>query len=683
MKNLLYFCGLLISCSAVAGIFGTPVRVPGVSEKGESLAIDGKTLYCGAGGTLYVFDIAEPLRPKLLTKVEGLAYLRQMQVENGWLVASSRGAGAWIVDVRDPARAKVVSNFDTVEQATGIEIAGNLMFVGQRNNGVEIVDITDRAHPEHIRMVPTPESQTCRYEGGYLYSGDWHSGSVNAIDVSDLSKARIVGSTEMQGLGDGLDAEGTYIYASTGHHRLRGAVKDPRDPVNRGRGHGLEIWDRTDAAHPKFVSRVDFPVFWRVYNDMWTCREANGWVFCADTYNGLFAVDARDPAQPKVVDRFCDKDPADSEAPSRCISYVAVGDGAVYAAVLGSGLWVIPCAEAKFRPQNRGGVPEDVSWREPYATTSERFGAWQPPRRGQVHSVAAKGDWTYVGCSAGGAYVLDKDFKTAGTIPCAYARDVFVRDDTLYVAQGDDGLGIYSLEDPAHPREIRRVREIQPGVSHCEWVYVPNARWAVCHPRQNRGRWTFLDLAQEPAKIAQAVAGMDWQRPFANDPVGGKWLGYAHTHSFFKWFDVSGAKVSMIDTEDKAEKGPLSFRTNLMRTKTGCCVFQDRILIANTGSFILLDPAQDRNADGTPWPTFGYANSKMGPTGLPIWDGGTRVALAANSRKEIQMADFSDPEKPKLLWTEKTVGYPENAVFARGRLLVPCGYQGLLYEREP
>ena len=205
----------------------------------------------------------------------------------------------------------------------------------------------------------------------------------------------------------------------------------------------------------------------------------------------------------------------------------------------------------------------------------------------------------------------------------------------------------------------------------------------MCHPRQNRGRWTFLDLAQEPAKIAQAVAGMDWQRPFANDPVGGKWLGYAHTHSFFKWFDVSGAKVSMIDTEDKAEKGPLSFRTNLMRTKTGCCVFQDRILIANTGSFILLDPAQDRNADGTPWPTFGYANSKMGPTGLPIWDGGTRVALAANSRKEIQMADFSDPEKPKLLWTEKTVGYPENAVFARGRLLVPCGYQGLLYEREP
>jgi len=95
---------------------------------------------------------------------------------------------------------------------------------------------------------------------------------------------------------------------------------------------------------------------------------------------------------------------------------------------------------------------------------------------------------------------------------------------------------------------------------------------------------------------------MDWLRPFANDPIDGKWFGYAHTHSFFKWFDVSGEKVPMIDTENKAEKKPLTYRTNLMRTKTGCCVFRDRMLICNTGSFILLDPAQDRNADGTPWP---------------------------------------------------------------------------------
>ena len=181
---------------------------------------------------------------------------------------------------------------------------------------------------------------------------------------------------------------------------------------------------------------------------------------------------------------------------------------------------------------------------------------------------------------------------------------------TLYCGAGG-ALSVFDVQEPLRPKLLTKVE----GLAYLRQMQVENG-WLVASSRRG-GAW-IVDV-REPARAKV---------------------------------------VSNFDTEDKAEKGPLSFRTNLMRTKTGCCVFQDRILIANTGSFILLDPAQDRNADGTPWPTFGYANSKMGPTGLPIWDGGTRVVLAANSRKEIQMANFSNSEKPKLLWTEKTVGYP-------------------------
>jgi len=45
------------------------------------------------------------------------------------------------------------------------------------------------------------------------------------------------------------------------------------------------------------------------------------------------------------------------------------------------------------------------------------------------------------------------------------------------------------------------------------------------------------------------------------------------------------------------------------------------------------------------------------------------------------MADFADPTKPNLLWCEETKGYPENPVFHEGRLLVPCGYQGVLIQK--
>ena len=674
--------------SAVAdGVLGPAVNVPGIDKGGSALAIDGKTLYCGAGNWLYILDISKPLEPRILSKLGGFSGIRQLAVDGGTLAASARGAGAWLVDVSNPAAPKLLSHYDSVEQATGIDLVGNIMAIGQRTTGVEFVDITDRTRPEHIRLLKTQESQSCRFDGGLLYSGDWHSGQVNVIDYRDISKASIIGAAELKGYGDGFDVDGKYLYASTGHHRMRGPNKSSNHPDNFGKGHGMEIWDRSDPEHLRFVSRVDFPAFWRHGNDMWSCRETDGWVFCSDTHNGLFAVDARNPENPVIAGRFCDKDPKHDDEPSRCINAVAVGDGAVYATANGSGLWAIPCEVAKFREIQRGPMPADASWRDPYPTPEDsHFRVWTPPARGQVHSAAAYGEYLYAGCSYAGAYVIEaKTLKTVARIPCAYARDVVVRDDKLYIAQGDDGLGIYSLEDPANPREIRRIREIAPGVRHCEWVYVPTARWAICHSRRNAGRWYFLDLSKEPAAFAGYASGMDWVRPFADELVAGKWLGYARTHRFFQWYDLSGDKPVCVDTEDPSLTGPMPNRKNYIRSASCCTPFSgDRVLVANTGHFIMLRPGQTNNADGSPWPTFKYDGADApNPSGMCSWDGATRVGLAATAGRSIQMADFADPLHPRLLWQEKTVGNPQNGVFDdRGHYIVPCGYQGLLVEKR-
>jgi len=236
------------------------------------------------------------------------------------------------------------------------------------------------------------------------------------------------------------------------------------------------------------------------------------------------------------------------------------------------GLWAIPCEKAKFRPQNRGKLPPDAKWRELYTTPEgSHFRAWQPPTRGQVHSVAACRGVIYAGCSYAGAFAVDaRTLKTLARIPCKYARDVAVRNGRLYVAQGDDGIGVYSLEDPVQPKEVRRISEIAPGVCHCEWLYVFNDRWAVCHPRRNSGSWYFLDISKTPAVFAGKALGMDWVRPFADELVGGKWLGYAQTHRFFKWYDMSGDKPTLLDTEDKSLSGPIQKRPNFIGSQS-CC----------------------------------------------------------------------------------------------------------------
>ncbi len=683
---------MFFATAAVAdadAVFGTPVLVPDVGRNAFALAIDGSTLYCGAGDTLHVFDVSDPVAPRPVAKLGGFSGFRQMAVDGGLLAISARGSGAWLVDVSDRTAPRLLSHYETVEQATGIDIAGSLMVVGERSTGVEFVDISDPARPQHIRMVKTQEAQSCRYRDGYVFTGDWHSALVNVIDARDFSRLRIVGAAEMQGLGDGFDLHGNLLYASTGHHRRRGPVEDANHPDNFGKGHGMEIWDVADPTAPKFLSRLDFPAFWRHGDDWWSSRASgNGWVFCGDTHNGVFAVDARDPRAPRVADRFVDPDPKFPDEPSRCINAIALGDGAVYATT-GSGLWAIPCAQARFRAPERGRLlpPDRFVWRDPYATPSDsHFAAWLPPERGPVHSAAAHGGFYYAGCGYAGAYVIDaRTLKTVGRIPCAYARDVVVRDGMLYVAQGDDGLGIYALDDPARPREVRRIRDFGRGIRHCEWVYVPTSRWAICHARRNSGRWQFLDLSKDPAEYVCEASGMDWVRPFADELVGGKWLAYARTHRFLQWFDLSGDRPVCLDTEDPAATGPMPRRTNYIKSASCCTpISGDRLLVANSGEFFLLDPAQDRNADGTPWPAFRYANTDTPrPSGMCSWDGANRVALCLTSGKTIQMADFADATRPNLLWEEKTLGCPENGVFDdAGHLLVPCGYQGLLVEKR-
>ena len=691
-------CAILLAAAAAStasadpaseGVFGGAALVPGVGKGAFALAINGTTLYCGAGDTLHVLDVAKPLEPRALGKLGGFSGFRQMAVDGGLLAISARGAGAWLVDVSNPVVPRLLAHYETVEQATGIDVAGGLMVVGERSTGVEFVDITDRARPRHIAMIKTQEAQSCRYRDGYVFTGDWHSALVNIIDARDLSRLCIVGAAEMQGLGDGFDLDGDLLFASTGHHRRRGPIADSNHPDNFGKGHGMEIWNVANPKAPTFRARLNFPAYWRHGDDWWSSRSAgNGWVFCGDTHNGVFAIDARDPSNPRIAGRFLDKDPKDAESPSRCINAIAVGNGAVYATT-SAGLWAIPCAQARFRATDRGRLlpAAALAWRDAYATPADsHFRAWLPPERGPVHSAATHAGFYYVGCGYAGAHVVEaKTLRTVGRIPCAYARDVVVRDGTLYVAQGDDGLGVYALDNPARPREIRRIRDFGRGIRHCEWVYVPTSRWAICHARRNSGRWQFLNLSREPAAYAGDAQGMDWVRPFADELVGGKWLAYARTHRFMLWYDLSGDKPVCVDTEDYSATGPMPRRTNYIKTSSCCTpISGDRILVANSGKFFLLNPAQNRNADGSPWPTFGYANNpKTRPVGMCSWDGANRVALCLASGKSIQMADFADPLRPNLLWSETTRGCPENGVFDdAGHLLVPCGYQGLLVEKR-
>ena len=240
---------------------------------------------------------------RFLGQLPGMDNNRQVVAQDGFVYVVSRETGMRIIDARDPKNMRLRSRYDSVEFATGIDVVGKTAFLSERIYGVEVVDVSDPDNPAHVCIRKTGESQSNRYRDGYLYSGEWGGGAVEVFDARDLKTFRPIGHLRLGGFGDGLEIDGDVLYCSTGHdakHHRAKAVKD-----RHGAGRGLDIFSLADPAQPKWISRVDFPVFTPRNEDFWTPRVACGLAFCCDSHNGLFVVDVKDPARPTVVDRFC------------------------------------------------------------------------------------------------------------------------------------------------------------------------------------------------------------------------------------------------------------------------------------------------------------------------------------------------------------------------------------------
>lgn len=677
------------------GAVGTPVvepnpenpfvavrRVENTPPGGSALFLDGKVLYCGSGLELDIYDVSVPLSPRLISAVRGIGHPRQIVARGGWVFVSARETGVWVVDARDPKRAKVVTRFDTIELATGLELAGDVLFVGQRVNGVEFVDVSDRAHPAHIGIEKTEESQSVVYRDGYLYSGEWGAGCVTVIDVHDMSKVRTLGTTRLSGFGDGVATLGRALFAATGHHR-----HDPSRTAeeNHGRGHGVEIFDLADPAKPRRLARADFPPFFSGGRDWWTPRpSADGkTVFVADTHNGLFAVDMTDVLKPRVIGRITIENGdrrRGARIPGEAFASVAVGDSAVYFACEGYGLGVVACSRAKAVRRKLGVLPKNSSYRMPYPTPEDsRFTAWLPPVRVQVRGAAAYGRYLYVACGAGGLSVLEAD---AGGVPRfvkklspRFCADVKAKDGTLYSAEDVDGLALYDLADPLSPREMARCRDFSSaceadGLDCALWVWKPSCKYIVVSNRG--GGYYFLDPTDPKKMKTVGCFGIcpGWDRYIADDVVGGRYLAIQACNAGFLWVDVSG---------DRPVQAAYS-RVNKSGQNDGCIAFRgDRLLRMSHVGMQFLSPGQPENADGTPWA--GLKEFGTG-RGQPVWDGKDRLAVTTRINRRVWMCDIADENSQKPLLYECLTGQPDTATFWNGRLVIPCGYQGLLVEKK-
>lgn len=649
---------------------GRSFTVEGIPSKHvNALCTDGDYLYAGAGDQIYSIDISNPLQPKVLSSTRVYGLIRQMVVQEGTLFASARESGCWIVDVSDPLHISLITRYETVELATGIEVAGNVLFLGTRQNGVECVDISDVRHPIHIRMEKTGESQSVCYKDGILYSGEWGPHSVTVIDAHDMSALKTLGTVNLQGFGDGVWISGKYLYVSTGHHLVAPGLSEQE---RHGNGHGVEIFDITDPRNPVFVSRVAFDKAFSHYNDYWTPRPCSDgkYVICADTVNGLYVADSSNPRQPELISRvhFLTEDGQDI-----AVNSVAIAKGVVFAALWNSyGLVGFVCPEAYPEIREKGLEPANPQYRFHYQTNAgSHFRAWKPDGGAPVRGVAAKDDLLFAACSFGGLAVFRRSCRgklvKVGHGPMPYAEDVKVRGNRLYVAEGADGLAVYEIGKKGSLKELARYKDFAKDGPNawCLWVYVPSEKWVVASTRY--GGNYYISMENFPTLRFEAYIGdgPGWDKFAANEADSrGMYPTTLYTRGVY-WVNLN--EQPLHDVMDN------SLRLSLY---DGVCRYSDDRFITVSKGKMYIYSAKDILK-----PKEGIVLGDEDFRGIPAWDGGHQLSLTCRIRREIRKVDITEERSPRLLWTEKTTGYPETSIFWKGKLAVPCGYQGLLIEK--
>lgn len=685
--------------------FGEPIafrKIPGTAGT-MSLELSGGKLYALEGGGLSVFDISDPVNPKRVGHVGGMGNVRQLRVNGGTAFVSSRQCGLWAVDVSDDKSPRIISNFDGVEMATGLDVAGDVAFLGHRVFGIQCVDVSDPAEMRHLSSLRTDESQSVYYRNGLLFSGDWAGGEITAVDVSDLLGPKAVSKISLDGFGDGMCMRGDILFASTGQHKKSGPPE-----LRHGAGHGLDIFDVSDPLKPVRLSRVSFPDIYFGPCDYWTPRISGSYCFASDTVNGLFLVDVsdlknpkilgnlilpkRDPENPKIAVPF--KEIVDPTIPQGDpVSSIAVGDGALYISGNFTGIYVAEFPEiARIEPRDFGALPRPPG--RPFEANEDGFHTSGTEPSNPTRAVAIKGDIAYTANVWDGVKIYrlsENGIVRIGGAGIKYAADIKRSGDRLYVAEGQNGIGVYRIVSDTTLEELGRLAVLDRALNFVQFLWAFDG-CDVVPASCATTRIHFVDFSNpaSPEIIGSELGGgLLYNNYGGQNLVKGRYFGLSRTFGGLQIFDLQDNSQRLV----WHDKFPLCSQTGTI------AAFGDEFIVMRCCGYAFFDPEKPvptRELRRLAFPGQGQLcadipdDSAISRATFPKseWEGQVnvdqstgRVAVANRMFKNCRIYDFSDRAKPRLLKKIELNANPNVPAFWKGRVVLPCGYSGLLLEK--
>ena len=357
-------------------------------RNGRDAALAGNHLYVATAATLYIFDVTDPLAPRLLSqwKTSDGCYA-------GDIVVGVLYAGMWrtveAIDVSDPADPQLLGSYSIADQTEYLTVSGNRLYFAGRFEGMKIIDVSDPAVMSVIGQYSTPvRTQSIEVRGTIAYVVDFTG--VQTLDVADATDPRPLGWLPLPHEGRKLDVVGDTVFiAATEMGMVVADAKDPAAPawvhsyavpnVPRGVTVANGIAYVSDSYAGLHLIDLEHPHLPQPRSLVLTNSSRNSFVEGGIAYvadgNGLKTVDVSDPARPKVLGSWA----------GAGAYHIVVADGVAYVGSHHSGLRTYDVADpAKILPLGAWYSPEQ-EFAEGVAVSSGV--AYQP-----VEEVAFGGD---------------------------------------------------------------------------------------------------------------------------------------------------------------------------------------------------------------------------------------------------------------------------------------------------
>jgi hypothetical protein len=464
--------------------------------------------FCGSGGGVYILDVSDPTAPRRISDAirtagevrsmtwdanRQLLYITlagagleiwdvtssdlpvrlggcrlpgpalDLAIDGDYAYIAAGPAGLCVLNVSNPADPEEIGHAPVFLNALALALTPGLACVVDDNRGLKTVDISDPRNPQLLgHWDSLSVYDVAIYDHYACLAGNWYG--LRILDIQDPRQPRLVG-----GRYSDLGASGVAV---SGHFAF-----------TRSDWAGIEVTDISDPARPVPVTR------WIGTGAVTDLFIAGPRAYVVDDSLGLIVLDVGDlPRGPRETGHFDSLDCAEDVALAGDLAYVAGGF---------SGLDIVRIAEP--------GHPV-------------MLGSWATPDYSLA--VAVSGQYAFIGEDQN-LYILDVSDSTNPILTGQYVtsngtvEDIKIVGNLAYLAEGDMGLGILNISNPANPQEIAHVgvAEYADGIAISgNYVFVADQGYGV----------DILDVS-DPGN-PQGVAGLETDGDGYDVAVTGEYL---------------------------------------------------------------------------------------------------------------------------------------------------------------